>query len=286
MARVLVLAVAAAAVARGVARHGLELAHVTVGLAAHRVAADAHGRRRRDDARDGHSRTAGQPGRPAAVRVLRAQVADDVTPARRLAYEDAARTPRRARAAAARSAARRQPALGRCTRAARPRSAAELPVDNAAVGGPSGWGRPAGSERLPGSDGARSGTAVGRGGARVAPLTAERRRLARAVHAEPGAALPARSARVAQRQAHRVEGRALAARARLAAAVPVRRAAQPVRGARRVAALAVRTDAAAAIAASRAPAPEAEARAGGAAAERASAAPAHAAPAGPCEDGG
>ena len=69
LAGVLGLAVAAAAIARRVARHRLQLAHVAVGLAAHRVAADAERRRGRDDARDGLPGAARQARRAAAIAV-------------------------------------------------------------------------------------------------------------------------------------------------------------------------------------------------------------------------
>src|SRR5262249_15136166 len=59
-ARVLVLAIAATAIARGIARHRRELADVPVGLAAHRVPAHAELRAWSDIARDRFAGAAGE----------------------------------------------------------------------------------------------------------------------------------------------------------------------------------------------------------------------------------
>ena len=259
LARVHRLAVAAAAVARRVARRRLQLANIAVGLAAHRVAADADGRRRRDVAGDRLSRPAGEARGAAAVAVVRAQVADDVAAARGLTDQRARRAPRGARAAAARAAARRQAGLVDREAAIGNGAAAELAVDDAAVGRSARRVDAARSEGRSHGDRARSRTAIRGPRAGVSCLPAERRGLARPVRAERRAAVAARRAGVAEGLARRVEGRARARHAALATALAVRGARRVVGAARGIPAHVPCAIAAAAVAGRRAPRAEPEA---------------------------
>ena len=162
-ARVLGLAIAAAAIARRITRRRLEFANVTVRLAAHRVATHTDCARGRDDARDGLARTPGQPFRSAAVAVLRAQVADDVAAACGLAHEHSRGSPGRARAAATRPATKRQGSALVWRGACGPRPSTELSVGQAAVRRPAGRRTGAGADHLPGRHRAPAGAAAGAG---------------------------------------------------------------------------------------------------------------------------
>jgi hypothetical protein len=221
MAGVPRLAVATAAIARRIAGHCLQLANVAVRLAAHGIATHPDGARRSDDARDRLARTPGQSVRSAAIAVLRAQIADDVATACRLADEHAGRSPRRACAAAASPPTGRQTSLVRST-ARCAFAPAELPVVQTAVGGPAGRRGRACAERLArGYRAADARAAIGAGGARIAGLRAEGGRLASAACAPSGAALTVGRAAVAKRFARRVERRAHSANAILTTAVPI-----------------------------------------------------------------
>src|SRR5690606_7524135 len=107
LAAIDLVAVAAAAVAGGVAAHRLELADGTVGSAALRIAAHTHVLAGLLHAGDRLRRGTRHAFRAAAIAVLRARIADDAAAARGLADKDARRSPRSAGAAAALAAAGR-----------------------------------------------------------------------------------------------------------------------------------------------------------------------------------
>lgn len=254
MTRVLRLAVTRAAIARRVARRRLQLAHVTVRFAAHRVSADADGIRRVDLARHRFVRSAEDAERAAAVGVLRAEIADDVTTAHGLADHDFRRSPRSACAAAARAAARRNAAVG----AAVDDATADDTIDETAVRGTLRRIGRADSELLVHRLHAVAGAAIGVARADVTGLSAERRRRARSVRTELRTALGVLHALVAERLALVVQRNAFARDAALAAAIVVALARLVVGRAIRERADVVVAKSATAVARIRAAAPELE----------------------------
>lgn len=184
-----------------------------------------------------------------------------MTTAGGLADQHARRAPWRARPAATGTAASGEAPIVDRRGATGPGSSAKLPVREAAVRRSRRRHRRTGTERHAGRGGARSRAALCARRTRIARLRAERCGLTRSIAcAIARATLSIRGAGIAESQTRRVQSRAFAARARLAAAVSVVRASRAIGRARGVMAGAAETIATAAYCAGRAGGSQSEAR--------------------------